>query len=166
MIFDPQEKKNWNKTKIRVEWLFFMKTIMPCLHGNPLLNLFIAFPIFSVTASGIQTRCCDIRSLFTPFHSFSQYRLKGEQSPVVYVDLSVFFLMSRSIYISFCPFSTLSSTCLINFFLRPVLHNVMTRTYVRVSLSFLLPACCWEAFSIVPGLLNYTVSPEVNISII
>lgn len=90
---------------------------------------------------------------------------KGEQSPFIYVGHFFFFLTLWPICIaSLSIFHTLLH--LPNTFLRPILYNAMIQTYVRVSPSFLLPACHCKAFCIVPDLLNCTMSPQLCTSII
>lgn len=131
--------------------------------------LFFAFSIFSVIAGGLPKWQRDFGSRCTPCHPFSLDRLgldrKGEQSLFIYVGHFFFFLTLWPICIaSLSIFHTLLH--LPNTFLRPILYNAMIQTYVRVSPSFLLPACHWEAFCIVPGLLNYTMSPQLSTSII
>lgn len=108
MIFDPQEN-----TKSKQEWIFFKQTILPCLHGNPCCIFFsLHFQYFRW-----QAWQCGFRSLFTPFiHSIEIHCQKGEQSHFVYADHVFFFLLSWPICIAFCPFSTVSFTCLISLF--------------------------------------------------
>lgn len=133
-----------------------------------MLNLlFFAFSIFSVIAGGLQKWQRDFGSHCTPCHPFSLDRLSERVSNhlFIYVGHFFFFLTLWPICIaSLSIFHTLLH--LPNTFLRPILYNAMIQTYVRVSPSFLPPACHCEAFCIVPDLLNCTMSPQLCTSII
>lgn len=162
-------EKKLNRMKIGIEWFFFMQTILPWVS--------VEVPCWKSSFLCISNIFCDCwwstkmaKGLWKSLHPFSfiqsrQTVRKGEQSPFIYVGHFFFFLKLWPICIAFLfIFHTLLH--LPNTFLRTILYNVTIQTYVRVTLSFLLPACHWEAFCIVPGLLNCTVSPQLSTSLI
>lgn len=159
MICDPQGKDKRNQNRMAFLFLHtvfpYVSIEIPCrifsLHFQSLLGLLVAYKDGNVTSE-----------FALAFSLFIQDRLSTGKAHTLCPcwPLSLLpYVMTILHHFLFFFFHILLH--LTNFFMWPTLHNAMTKTYIKPSVSTL-----WEAVCIVPGLPNLMMSPQVNISII